>query len=381
MKSIKNIISFIMMSMVLIACEDKGLDNIDWLKEPNFDVPMTLTSSSESVVMNAGNDDENAITFTWTPGNERGAGTTLKYIFLMDIVGNNFGEQTALVEEMPEGVFTKSYSVGELNSLLLKKFKRPGAVETKLEVQIIARVDNSIQFQKPEIAKTTFNATAFSPGPLPLFMVGDAISGGWNYNLGISLPEITERTVYNYAGNFSVGAFKIIEKLGDELPSYDPNAANSIVYNTTEARTTDNVFKVTQTGRHNFYMDLAEKAYYFGYVPYEKVYMVGQAVTGTGWDIINPKQMSWNPKNPEVFTFIGSLETGEMKLPLETGNWGGQYLMPIVNGTVINGDVTDVTTMHYMPNGSIDNKWVIQTAGDYEITVNPAKMTIVFKKL
>lgn len=387
MKNIKNIISFIIMSLVLVSCEDKGLENADWLQEPNFANPLTMTLSSKELVLNKDNQDQNAITFTWTQGNDRGAGTTLTYFFRMDITGKNFGEgvdpktSTTITEEIPSGVFTKSYTVGELNSLLLKNFKRPGGVVTNLEVQIIAQVDHTAQFQLPEVSTSSFAVTSFSPGPLPLFMVGDGISGSWDYSTGKNLPEITERTIYNFVGDFSIGSFKVIEKAGSELPSYDPIAGNKIVYNETDPRTADNVFKVTKAGRHSFYLDIDQKTYAFGYVPYENVFMVGNAINGIGWDIGKAKPMIWDPKNPEVFTFIGQFDAGEFKLALDLGNWGGRFLMPAVNGTVIKGDINDNTTMQLMPNGSPDNKWIIETSGQYELTVNPAKMTIVLKKL
>lgn len=387
MKNIKNIISFIIMSLVFVSCEDKGLENVDWLKEPNFTNPLTITLSSKEIVLSKDNEDEKAITFTWTEGNNRGDGTSLTYIFRMDIAGNNFGKganpeaSTTIIEEIPVGIFTKSYTVKELNSLLLKNFKRPGGVITNLEVQIIAQVNNSKQFQLPEVSTFSFTATSYSPGPLPLFMVGDAISGGWDYNTGKSLPEKTERTIYHFIGDFSMGSFKVVAKAGSELPSYDPIAGNKIIYNETNPRTEQNVFKVAEAGRHSLYLDIDQEIYAFGYVPYENVYMVGGAITDIGWNIDKARPMTWNPKNPEVFIFKGQFDVGEFKLALDQGNWGGRFLMPAASGTVIKGEASDNTTMQLMPNGQPDNKWIIETAGQYELTVNPAKMTIVIKKI
>ncbi|PWB27347.1 SusE domain-containing protein [Flavobacterium sp. HTF] len=387
MKNIKNIISFIIMSLVLVSCEDKGLENVDWLKDPNFPNPLTINLSKKEVVLVKDNDDVNAITFTWTQANDRGEGTSLTYFFRMDIQGKNFSEGlppeeiTAVTEEVPAGVFTKSYTVGELNSLLLKKFKRPGGVVTDLEVQIIARVNNSVQFQKPEVSTSSFAVTSFSPGPLPLFMVGDAISGSWDYTTGKSLPEKTERTIYNFIGNFSVGEFKVIRNPGSELPSYDPAPENKIVYNQTEPRTADNVFKVTKAGRHYFYMDIEQKTYALGYFPYDKLALVGKSVDGREWDKDNPKQMTWDRTNVEVFTCKVKLGPGEIKIFVNNPDWNGEFLMPVVAGTPINGSASDDTRVKYVANGHPDDKWLITAEGDYEVTVNTAKMTIVFKKL
>lgn len=379
MKNIKNVISFVIMSIILISCEDKGLENVDWLKEPNFVKPMTLTPSSDDVVMKAGNDDAVAIAFTWNPGNDRGTGTTLKYFFRMDIAGNNFGEGTTLLEELPVDVFTKSYTVGELNELLIEKWGYAGGSKAKLEAQIIAQVENSPQYQKPEVASTSFSATAFSQGPLPLFLVGDAISGGWDYNTGKKISEVIERSQYTFTGNFSVGSFKIIEKPGSEWPSYNPKDELNLVYNKTESPTVSN-FNVTKAGRYSLFLSRSKLTYIFAYTPYENIYMVGNSITGIGWDIGRAKQMTWDPKNPEVFSYKGQFDAGEFKLYTQQGDWGGRALMPPANGTklIVDGDAT---AMMLMPNANPDNKWIIEATGNYELIVNPAKMTIRLKKL
>ena len=366
------------MSMVFSSCEYKGLENRGWLEDPTFENPMTITPSTDDVVMTLGNEDAEAITFTWTPGNDRGGESTLHYIFQMDISGNNFSKKTVTQEEIPDGVYTKTYTVGELNSLLLKKYGYPGGVVANLEVQVIARVDNSEQFKKPEIAKSEFQATTFSLGPLPLFMVGDAISGGWDYSSGVSLPEIIERTSYNYVGNFSVGSFKVIEQPGNELPSYDPAPENTIVYNETEPRTNDNVFKVTETGRYSFYMDIDEGIYVLGQYPYDNIYMVGNAITGIGWDIGNAKPMVWESKTPEEFVYTGQFDAGEFKLYTQSGDWNGRALMPAVNLTPLVPDA-EPTPVNLHPNASPDNKWLIEETGNYELIVNPVEMTIQLK--
>lgn len=379
------------MSIVLFSCEDKGLDNQDWLQEPNFANPLTLTLSSKELVLVKENEAQNAITFTWTQGNDRGAGTSLKYFFRIDILGNNFSKdefeedkKTVYTEEIPAGVLTRTYTVKQLNSILLKHFKRPGGTVTNLEVQIIAQVNGGAEFQLPEVSTSSFAVTNYSPGPLPLFMVGDAISGSWDYSTGKSLPEITERTTYNFIGDFSVGSFKVIEEPGHELPTYDPvytvGKENTIVYNETEERTTANVFKVTQAGRHYFNMDIEAGTYEFYYKPYDKLTLVGESIDGQRWNKDNnPRPMNWDSKTPEVFTTKVNLGLGEMKIFVNTPDWNS-CLRPLVANTPINGNNSDATGFKHALGGP-DDKWVIATAGDYDVTINTVKMTIVFKKL
>jgi hypothetical protein len=90
--------------------------------------------------------------------------------------------------------------------------------------------------------------------------------------------------------------------------------------------------------------------------------------------------MTWDPKNPEVFSYKGQFDAGEFKLYTQQGDWNGRALMPAVNGTklIVDGDPI---AMSLMPNANPDNKWVIEATGNYELIVNPAKMTIALKKL
>mgnify|MGYP006389546601 CR=1 FL=1 len=61
MKNIKNIISFIIMSLVFVSCEDNGLENAGWLKEPDFANPLTMTLSGKEIVLVKENAAANAV--------------------------------------------------------------------------------------------------------------------------------------------------------------------------------------------------------------------------------------------------------------------------------------------------------------------------------
>ena len=377
MKTIKKIILLLLLTICVSACEDTGIVS-NWLQNPVFEKPMTVVASTDSIILKEGHEKDTAVIFTWNKGNDRGAGTKLTYLFRMDIAGKSF-ETATNVEEMEPGIFSKSITVGELNTLLLEHWGIPGGSTVKIDAEIIARVDSSKQYQKPELASVSFYAKGFSLGPLPLYLVGSAISGGWDYSKGVKLTEIIERKQYSYTGNFSVGTFKVIESISNEFPSLNP-LSDSLLYYRTSAENKDSLFSISKSGRYTFYMDRSTLKYALAYTPYEKIYMVGAATTA-GRDINAPVQLNWDVKNPEVFTFTGSLLAGEMKFPLSTGNWGCDFLMPIANGTIINGDATDITTMQFVAGGNPDKKWIIKSAGTYKITVNPAKLTVVFKKL
>ncbi len=109
--------------------------------------------------------------------------------------------------------------------------------------------------------------------------------------------------------------------------------------------------------------------------PYEieNLWMVGDA-TSASWDIDNPVKMDRIADN--TFQFEGQLNEGELKCPMEPGNWGGAFIMPATNGTVINSSGVESDEIALMPNGSPDNKWVVAESGRYKVVIDGNKHKI-----
>lgn len=109
--------------------------------------------------------------------------------------------------------------------------------------------------------------------------------------------------------------------------------------------------------------------------PYEieNLWMVGNA-TSADWDIDNPVRMEKIDDN--TFKFEGRLNEGEMKCPMEPGNWGGAFIMPVTGGTIINSNGVESDEIALMPNGSPDNKWQVTEAGNYKIVIDGNKHKI-----
>lgn len=101
------------------------------------------------------------------------------------------------------------------------------------------------------------------------------------------------------------------------------------------------------------------------------LFMVGDA-TPAGWDIENPTPMEMVSK--DVFRYEGTLNKGEMKCPIHNdGNWGGEFLMPAIAGTVIDKNGVADPTVEYMMTGSPDNKWKVEERGKYEVVIDASK--------
>lgn len=127
------------------------------------------------------------------------------------------------------------------------------------------------------------------------------------------------------------------------------------------------------------------------FIAYETIYLVGDA-TPAGWDLGNATAMTATD-NPFVFTWTGSLNTGELKFSCDKqDDWNGAWLMNAYGNDVeptgnveqalfidksddyLKGQYLDINI------GDIDYKWRIQQAGTYTITVNQLEETVSIVK-
>lgn len=367
------VIVLVALSGCFIACDDD--DNGD-LSGGNT---LVVESSGSEIMLLDEKANDVAVTFTWNEGNNRGEGTYLTYMFKMDIADNNF-QSSIPKEKMAEGVFSKSYTHEEFNDLLLDYWKIKAGETVDMEAKIIADVNNSSVYMKPEVAVVPFSVKTYVTPSKPLYLVGSATEAGMDPSKGILINEVINGRTYNWKGNLKAGAFKLISSQESMLPSFNKgDDDNSIVERSDESQP-DNLFSVEADGLYAMSFNRKTMIFIYKYMPYENVYMVGNA-TPAGWNIGTSTTMDWNPANPTVFTYKGWLYAGEMKLPLEngTGNWNCDYLMPPTGNESITGEWQNVK---FIPQGNPDNKWIVATdqAGNYIVTLDTETMKIKFEK-
>ena len=117
----------------------------------------------------------------------------------------------------------------------------------------------------------------------------------------------------------------------------------------------------------------------YALVGFSNLYMVGNA-TPSGWNIATPVAMIQDTNDPSVFTWVGPLVAGELKISSFTGDWcDGIWINPS------QADQTITATDYIYTNGceGPDNKWLVSSdeGGQYKLTVNLGTETINFEKL
>ncbi len=104
------------------------------------------------------------------------------------------------------------------------------------------------------------------------------------------------------------------------------------------------------------------------------LYMVGDA-TPAGWDIDSPTALTASADDALVFTWEGSLTTGEIKLCLTTGSWDAAFIRPLTDQEPISK--TNITNATFqMHSGDPDEKWRVTDAGDYRLTFDLRNWTM-----
>jgi hypothetical protein len=349
------------MMIFFISCQKEESNDIKLAGE------LSLSSSSADIILIQKNDANVAVTFNWTTGTNNGTGASISYVLQIDKTGNNFANPHAF--DMGKAVYSKSFSVEQLNSSLLEEYGAVAGVVSNLEARVIATVYNSPPTEQISPVMT-IKVKPYEPVSTTLFIFGDATASGWDATKAIVLtPDADDPTVFVFKGALGTGSYKFISTLGQFLPSYNRGADdNHIVYRTSDSQP-DDKFTITEAAMYKItvrLLDLTITAIKLDQPPYDKIYMVGDA-TPNGWDIGNSTELIQNPDNPYVFTYTGVMKAGDFKFPVncET-NWGQDMYMKLTDSTM------------YLHHGGDpdDNKWTIVKKGHYIITLNLMDNTI-----
>lgn len=221
-----------------------------------------------------------------------------------------------------------------------------------------------------------------------LMIVGDAVWGGWTpANSVVMLPDgenVFKATVYlkKVDGETVTQGFKLLTAANWDCLQYHAGDANVELEGGVAAQLYDNQengndkkFQVKESANYDVVCDLNTKtitatksAYQEHPVNHNALWMVGDATSG-GWDFGSLTPLTQDLENPMVFKATTYLKVGEMKIAQNNDGGFGQ--------TFYLRDATDDTKVVF---GGEDNKWTINEAATYDVTVNLSDMTIEIKK-
>lgn len=216
-----------------------------------------------------------------------------------------------------------------------------------------------------------------------LWIVGDATPNGWNIDdPNQMLQDAGDPFIFTYYENLNAGEFKIPTATGNWGADFYMPMVNEQDLSLTDVQlvsggSPDNKWRITTPGAYKIILDLRDLTISIKpFTPYAELWMVGDA-TPVGWNIDSPQPMVMDAGDPNIFTYTGALTAGEFKIPVETGDFGGDYFMPVINHPEILLNTT--LPMKFIANGNPDNKWLITEPGNYKVIVNQLYETIRFE--
>ena len=349
------------MAIFLSSCQKEEDNNIKLAGD------LSLSASSGDIILSQKNEKNSALTLTWTTGTNNGTGASISYVLQIDKAGNNFANP--LVFDMGKAIYSKVFSVAELNHNLLVNFGIDAGAASGIEARLIATINTSPVTQETSQI-ISINVTSYKPVSKTLYIFGDAFTNGWDASKAIALtPDADDSTIFVYRGSLGTGSYKFITSSGQFLPSYNRGADNNhIVYRTSDSEP-DNKFTVTEAGVYKItvsLLDLTITTVKLELPAYDKIYMVGDA-TPNGWDIATATELIQDPDNPYIFTYMGVMKTGNFKFPVNrNSDWGQDMFMKLSDSTM------------YLHHGGApdDNQWTISKKGHYTIKLNLMDNTI-----
>lgn len=363
-------------SLLLTGCDE---DNYELFTLEAPEDTMKMSASESSVELEESKKDEVALTFEWGDAADRGEGAEITYYFKMDIANNGF-ETSIPKRELAPNQRSISFTHGELQQLITEQWKKLPGQSVELEAEVIADVTVYSQYMKPEVTKTKISVMSYELAVKTLYVIGTATG-----NRAIPLEMTFLNKEYLWIGELQDGTFKFVESRDGMLPSYNKGEGEHTLVYRSEESDPDELFTVKQAGRNLIYINLEEMYIAYSFHPSDNMFMIGGA-TSAGWDIGAAPTLEWGGnRNPELFTWEGELNGGEIKFPLVKGEWN-PCLMPDIEGSSGTVPITDSKVIYYRGDGTdskpagYDAKWNIVEAGNYRVTFNMNEMTVTFDK-
>lgn len=259
-KMIKQAFVPFMISLLMVGCNEEETKLFTLESPPD---QMNITASSDSVVLERSEADEDAITFTWDKAADRGLDVEVEYQFRL-----GHAEMKDLKSELitlgndPSSI---TWTVRDLNNLLTAWGILPGEM-VPMEAELFATVTESAKYMKPEISKTTFKVVGYDSSN-KLFLA--ILSGDQRRNIQM---ESIDNEIYNWKGELSDGEFWFVRNVADGVPSYmKGDTETSVVYSSTGE---GDHFTVEGLGYYDITIDLNSLEASINVTPINRLFLV-----------------------------------------------------------------------------------------------------------
>lgn len=357
------IILTVLAAAVIAGCQPHQLDNT----RSKSNLEMQITASAESIVLDESNPDAVALTVNWTPAHDYGDDYITTYEYSIDVTTS---KAAPIKEYEDEGIFTRSYTHGELQTMLTGHFDVASRKKCLLRLGVTATFSGPrvvINDQSSVIVEVkTYGPRQFAADKV--FIGGTAI--------GADAIELAPKTsgVYVYQAALQAGKFNFPVEYDEEesliVPEGDKDTA--IDGKDQPAAVTDPTSTAgwTVSKSDNYRVTINFNTKTVSAIPtseifeVDKIFLAGSAI---GEEQV---EVAATLEDPSVFAFRDELQAGELYLPVE---FDGSVNFAIVPAGDTH-DISDGQTLEFgqaLASQAAGKKyWTIPSAGVYRIVVN-----------
>lgn len=172
-KILYKILPLLFAGICLNACDNEIQDI------PKVEEKLTLTSSTDSISIDLDHPRDIVLSFDWTEARQTSGESLVFYTTKLDVVGNNFGTSTAIINSEEEGIFSRSFTSEQLYSWIVDKWALPLTKPFKLEFRVVAQWEGGNVFEAPEVRTIVINVAALKeeiPVPEKVTLSGSAMN-------------------------------------------------------------------------------------------------------------------------------------------------------------------------------------------------------------
>lgn len=168
---------------------------------------MVLTASADAVTILAETMKSETITFEWTEAREMSDNYYLSYQAKLDVLGNNFGSKTAIVNDYEVGETSVTFTLDQINNWANERWEIPVNHEFDLEFRVVASWTGGSTFEIPEVKTVTVHVT---PIKVIVFNADEVLLSGSVLSGEESLVKCPENPkVFAWSGDLAAGQLEM----------------------------------------------------------------------------------------------------------------------------------------------------------------------------
>lgn len=345
---------------------------------------MLLKASSADLTLEKEKENETAVTFTWNAAAQRGgADASIAYFFRMYMA--DLHSNVTSLYEIEAGERSISFTHNELNDILASWSILPGDKVT-VEAEVIAQVNSSAQYLKPELSKTQLDVLGYDKNATAIYMV--MVDDAGERTVRRMTEKVVGSGIYQSQAELKPCKYFFALSAESDYPCYmkGENGDNSLQY-VAEAGDYE-MLENTKSGTYTVITDLnmldVSIIQLFS-LPQNGIWIVGSACDAK-WNLDDARSKcaleNKDPRRPNLWTYTGNFYSkdgdnpSEFKLTLDF-NWdAGKGLWFFAPYAAANPAVEHELGEMRVQNDGGDLKWTVASDGKYTLTVDLDQMKI-----